>query len=269
MLIWVCAFHSEAKPVIDFYRLKKSHDNPPYDLYYGDQMVCVISGPGKVASAAASAWVAGKHHQVDSFAWINLGTAGAAQHEIGQIFGLNQIIDGDNGQRYYPITISKSSLLGHPGKCLSQASKNYDSKYLFDMESSGFAGASLRFSCAELIRSIKVVSDNQQHQTGHDRQKTSDLIYQHIDLIIAEAELLIALNQQLASLEVSAESIEKWLAAAHFSQTQKNQLRSLLGYLLNRSYNNEALLSQLNQQTSAKTMIESLQQISQQDSERL
>ena len=61
MLIWVCAMHCEAKPVIDFYRLKKSHDDNAFDLYRGDKMACIISGIGKLASAAASAWIAARH----------------------------------------------------------------------------------------------------------------------------------------------------------------------------------------------------------------
>ena len=55
MLIWVCALHCEAKPVIDYYRLSKSHDDNAFDLYQSDRMICVISGSGKLASAAATA----------------------------------------------------------------------------------------------------------------------------------------------------------------------------------------------------------------------
>ena len=57
-VIWVSALHCEAKPVIDYYRLKKSHDDNAFDLYRGDDMLCIISGVGKIASAAACAWIA-------------------------------------------------------------------------------------------------------------------------------------------------------------------------------------------------------------------
>ena len=77
MLIWVCALHCEAKPVIDFYRLKKSHDDNAFDLYRGENMACIISGMGKLASAAASAWIAARYEDSASIAWINLGVAGA------------------------------------------------------------------------------------------------------------------------------------------------------------------------------------------------
>lgn len=102
MLIWVCALHCEAKPVIDFYRLKKSHEHSAFDVYRGDDMTCVISGVGKVASAAASAWIAAGYRDHTTLTWINLGVAGAAEHDIGELFLLNKVVDADSGQRYYP-----------------------------------------------------------------------------------------------------------------------------------------------------------------------
>ena len=37
MLIWVAALHCEAKPVIDYYRLRKLHGQA-FDVYRGDGM---------------------------------------------------------------------------------------------------------------------------------------------------------------------------------------------------------------------------------------
>ena len=112
MLIWVSALHCEARPVIDFYRLRKSHDDNAFDLYRGDNMACIISGPGKVASSAACAWIAARYEDEASIAWINLGTAGAAQHDLGTLFSLHQIIDADDGHRYYPAPAIKGELDG-------------------------------------------------------------------------------------------------------------------------------------------------------------
>jgi nucleoside phosphorylase len=192
MLIWVCAMHCEAKPVIDFYRLKKSHGNNAFDLYRGDNMACIISGIGKLASAAASAWIAATHDETTSIAWVNLGIAGAATHEPGAIFALNQVIDADTGQRYYPIPGADSTLPGCACLTLSQPSDDYREEYLFDMEASGFMHSALRFSSAELTQSIKIVSDNHGHQTGKDRPRVSALIHQHIELIDKQATGLIA-----------------------------------------------------------------------------
>ena len=269
MLIWVCAMHCEAKPVIDFYRLKKSHDDNAFDLYRGDNMACIISGIGKLASAAASAWIAARHNHVASIAWINLGIAGAATDEPGAIFALNQVIDVDTGQRYYPAPGADSRLTGRACLTLSQPSEDYHENHLFDMEASGFMHSALRFSSAELTQSIKIVSDNHRCQTGKDRPRISALIQQHIEAIDQQATSLRTLNQEMVALAIPAESWQQLIELAHFSQTQKNRLRVLWRYLINRNLDSECLLQKLGACTSSKAIIETLEQLSYQDSEGL
>ena len=105
MLIWVCALHCEAKPVIDFYRLKKSHDGNAYDLYRGEDMVCIVSGPGKLASAAATAWIAAQEQSAGSLAWINLGVAGAAEHLVSHLPAFDVV--GDRGDHTREFTAGR------------------------------------------------------------------------------------------------------------------------------------------------------------------
>jgi nucleoside phosphorylase len=269
MLIWVCALHCEAKPVIDFYRLKKSHDDNSFDLYRGDNMACIISGMGKLASAAASAWIAARYEDAASIAWINLGIAGAASYELGSIFALNQVIDADTGQRFYPAPGADSALPGCACLTLGQPSEEYRDKQLYDMEASGFMHSALRFSSAELTQSIKVVSDNQRHKTGADRPRISALIHRHIELIDRQANALVALNQEIAALEIPAESWQQLNAMAHFSQTQKSRLRVLWRYLMNRDLSSEQLFNKIATCASSKAIIEVLEQLSYQQSEGL
>lgn len=269
MLIWVCALHCEAKPVIDFYRLKKSHDVNAFDLYRGDDMVCIISGIGKLASAAASAWIAARYEDTASLAWINLGIAGAASYELGTIFALNQVIDADTDQRYYPAPGAAHALPGCACLTLARPSEAYQDKMLYDMEASGFMYSALRFSSAELTQSIKVVSDNQQHKTGKDRSRVSALIQQHIALIDQQASSLMTLDQEIARLEIPTESWQQLIAMAHFSQTQKNRLRVLWRYLMNRDLDSAQLMRELNSCASSNAIIETLEQVSYRQSEGL
>jgi len=269
VLIWVCALHCEAKPVIDFYRLKKSHDERAFDVYRGDDMVCVISGIGKVASAAACAWVAARFDGEAALAWINLGVAGAAEHEVGKLFVLNKIVDADSGQSYYPVPAIPSSQASSACLTLSLPSDDYRDDSLFDMEASGFIYSALRFSSAELTQSLKIVSDNRHRQTGKNRQRVSELVEESIESIDRQATGLRSLKQDIAALEISSESWQQLLALAHFSQTQRNRLRVLWRYLGNRDFTSESLLQRLAPQTSAATIIETLEQISYRDSEEL
>ena len=268
MLNWVSALHCEAKPVIDFYRLKKSHDDNAFDYYRGDDMACIVSGTGKIACAAACAWIASRNQQAASLAWINLGIAGAAEHEVGALFSLNQVIDGDDGHRYYPAPATAAELAGSTCMTLSQASEEYREDCLFDMEASGFMYSSLRFSTAELIKSFKIVSDNRRQKATKNRQQVSDLVQQHIALIDQQAQTLCALNEEVAKLSITQDSWQQLTALAHFSQTQKSRLRVLWRYLMNREYQYQELLRQLGGSSSG-AIITTLERLCHLDSEDL
>jgi hypothetical protein len=268
MLIWVCALHCEAKPVIDYYRLKKSHRDNAFDLYCADDMACVISGIGKLACSAASAWVAERYAQAASLAFINLGIAGAAEHETGSLFSLHQVIDGDDGRRYYPAPSGKDTLAGSACMTLARPSDDYSEDYLFDMEASGFMYAGLRFSSAELLRSLKIVSDNRRESIGRDRHGVSTLVQQQMESIDRQARELAAVNGEFAALVPEPANWRRLLEQARFSQTQKNRLRVLWRYLLNREFEAEQILGQLHGR-SARAIVERLERLSHQDSERL
>jgi hypothetical protein len=133
------------------------------------------------------------------------------------------------------------------------------------MEASGFMYASLRFSSAELIKSLKIVSDNRNEKVGMNRQRVSDLVHQNIDSIDRQASALIALNDEVAGL---SPALEYWLqltAITHFSQTQKNRLRVLWRYLMNRDFDAATLLQQLQGQK-AGAIIKNLEHQSYQNS---
>ncbi len=269
MLIWVCALHCEAKPVIDYYRLKKSQQTRAFELYQGDNSACIISGPGKIASAAATAWAAASFAQHAAIAWLNLGIAGAADQALGSIFLINQVTDAETRRSYYPVTTAKSALAKASCISLSQPSFDYHPSHLFDMEASAFLATALRFSSAELCQCIKIVSDNQSENQARDKHRISAFIQQHIQLIDEQARQLQALSEQLASLEVPAEAWQQLASLARFSQTQQARLRVLLAYLLGRDYSMTQILQQIGDASSSKAILGSLQQMGYSDSNEL
>lgn len=269
MLIWVCALHCEAKPVIDYYRLKKFHDEHSFDLYLGEKTACIVSGIGKIASAAATAWAAAKFSELAPLAWINLGIAGAASRPIGSILLVNQIIDPDSGRKYFPVIIGDSPLERAGCLSLNQPGHDYHETQLFDMEASGFFDSAVRFSSAELIRCIKIVSDNQSLIPGRNRQATSDLIHRQIEPLCLQASELMRLRDELSSREIPLDAWRQFTEMASFSQTQKNKLKGLLRYLLNRDYSIENLSQRVGSGCSSRKVIEVLEQLSFQDSAKL
>jgi hypothetical protein len=269
MLIWVAALHCEAKPVIDYYRLCKSPPGQAFDVYRGDGMACIVSGPGKLASAAACAWMAAACTDQPALAWINLGTAGAAEHEIGTAFRLLKITDSDSGKSYFPVAVANAKLEGSDCLTLARPCTDYRADCLFDMEASGFVHAALYFSSAEMVQAVKVVSDNRREACGRDRPRISGLIQDRIEDIVREAAALADLAQARAGLEVPAESWRQLLALAHFSATQKSRLRVLWRYLHNRDFDSAGLLRSLATKSSAGSIIETLEQLSYRDSGNL
>ena len=268
-LIWVCALACEARPIIDRYRLKKSRRERGFDLYVGTDMACVVSGIGRLASAAATAWCAARFAAEPALAWINLGIAGAAEYELGTLVQVVQIVDAEDDQRFYPVPTDKALLPTASCLTLARAGDDYPAGKLLDMEASGFAASALRFSSAELVACLKVVSDNPRAQTGRDRQAVSALIAGQIDAIDAEAQRLLALADELAAREIDPADWRALLAAAPFSETERNRLRGLARYLFNRDYDRDALLARMAAEPTRRAKLDSLARLCHGDSAEL
>ncbi len=268
MLIWVCAMHCEAKPVIDYYRLQKLSGASPFDIYQGDNMTCVVSGIGKLAANAATASTAEKLKVHGSLAWINLGVAGAANTALGSAFLVNKCIDMETETPVYPGIIGQPALPTRSCLTVSRPTEDFQQEHLHDMEASGFMQAALYYSSSELVQSIKVVSDNESEKTGKNRQQTSLLIAGNMDAISQQAEQLNALNQQQLTRQLDEKVLVSFLAEAHYSETRKHQLHQLLNYLTNRDFDAETLLAECKNQQAAQ-VIKRLQQLSRADSRNL
>jgi adenosylhomocysteine nucleosidase len=202
MLVWIAALHCEAKPIIDYYRLKKSPEHHAFDVYQRENMQCIISGIGKTSAAAATAWIAALNRKQASIAWINIGTAGSASHEIGTLLWISKISDIESKRHYYPVPLLNSGLETAHCQTLNQPSIDYHLHQIYDMEASALFEAATRFSSAELVHCLKIVSDNPCQQTGRDKARISELIHQHIAQLTDFAESLSGLNNQLADLEI-------------------------------------------------------------------
>ena len=253
MLIWVAALHCEAKPVIDFFHLKKSHDHHAFDIYQTDNMCCIVSGIGKLNSAAATAWVAALHRQSRSIAWINIGTAGSESHAIGSVWSINKISDIESGHSYYPVPLINSRLSGGHCQTHNQPDNQYHSQSLSDMEASAFFGTATRFSSGELIHCIKVVSDNSDTPCSRNKNEVSQLIQQNMKAINEFSLALVELNQQIADMGILEPDWQRFLALAHFSQTQKTQLKHCLRFLLSQGDSVDSLIAVVTADTKASS----------------
>ncbi len=83
MINLVVALPAEARPLIEFFRLKEKTTIGTFRMYRQEDMSLVISGPGKIAAAAATALLAGSNTTGKQAAWLNIGIAGHATYAIG------------------------------------------------------------------------------------------------------------------------------------------------------------------------------------------
>ena len=269
MLVWVAALHCEAKPVIDYYRLKKSTSHHAFDVYLKGNMLCIISGIGKTAAASAIAWIAGIYHDKGSIAWINIGTAGSATHPVGTALSINKISDNELNQHFYPVPLIDSDLEAAHCLTLNQASTDYHPRQIYDMEASAFFESATRFSSAELVHCIKIISDNPSRQTAHDKARISDMINHHIARLASFAQALLELNQQLSQREIKVSDWQKITGGIHFTQTQQIRVKKSLGYLLNQTYTTGTLFADISNLQSADKIISHLEDLCHQQSQDL
>jgi adenosylhomocysteine nucleosidase len=182
MLIWMCALHCEAKPVIDFYRLKKTTDSQAFDLYQLGDTACIVSGIGDLNMAAACAWAASRFENHTS-CWINLGVAGHRILALGTTLLANQVLRKDNAQAIYPQAQLAHDFTSACVISLPAQQTDYHPNAAYDMEAYAFMHSCRHFTALEFCCCIKVISDNAVNPPTRDKAYISQLIADNIQSI--------------------------------------------------------------------------------------
>jgi adenosylhomocysteine nucleosidase len=259
MLIWMCALHCEAKPVIDFYRLKKNADCSDFDLYQAQDLVCIVSGIGDLNMAAACAW-AGARFANENLCWINIGVAGHASLPLGSVSIANQVYRQGHKQAIYPVpliqhTWNPVSIISLPGE-----QTVYHPSAAYDMEAYAFLHSCSRFTPLELCSCIKIISDNADHPPLRDKAKISQWIAQQMQDIARYATQLQLTADDFYAQTLPPKNLQRFLQLTHFTRTQQIQLAKILLALqaFEASLDSYYQLSQ--QQANSKQIITLLQQ---------
>lgn len=230
MIHFICAFYSEAKPLIDHYKLHKQKDPHPFKIYsnHKNNTSLTISGLGKTASAAAVCYSYSTLNATNTDAWINVGLAGHGSAEIGELVMAHTIRDKATDQTWYP---SFAFLFNHQtSECqtVDTPSTEYG-HHLIDMEASGFYQSSIRFSIYELIHVIKVVSDNNRESLKKiDKQKATNLIQDQVFNIVEISAQIKSLADEYSSTQAKPKHFQSFLSQWHFTKTQEVQLEKQL-----------------------------------------
>jgi len=172
MILLIAAMKPEADPLIRFYRLKKDMTVTAFPVFRNDSVALVISGTGKLRSAAASAMLLTMYtSRKDDTLLVNIGFAGSRTRSVvpGQLFVIHKITDADTGRDYYPDVLPetglpRAELTTFPRPVFETPEDSSKEALegrivLCDMEAAGIMEASARFLETQQVLILKVVSD--------------------------------------------------------------------------------------------------------------
>ncbi len=231
MIYIATALACEAKPIIDKYRLKRQTHLDAFPCYSGEEMHLIVSGMGRIAMAAATAYLAGHFSSGgERGIWLNIGIAGHPDFEQGMAVVPNKVIEQSSGKTWYPVfTGVPSNVEQCPLLTVDEPVESYREGCLHDMEGSAFMEVASRFTSFEFIHLYKLVSDNRFSGVAHiDKAYTTNMIagkLHEVDSLITDLQTLRQATQDpVMEEDMYAALIE----AASFSFSQKRQLRRLL-----------------------------------------
>ncbi len=203
-VIVVVALMSEARPLIDFYRLKKSCDAPFTVFSAADCYVqVVICGMGAISAATAVGYMS-ERSGVHDKAWLNIGIAGHRFYDVGtSVRVLSHRLEGSARKQFVSQAVawrgSVAELI-----TLGEVSSHYPDTELIDMEGNGFFAAAMHFNSSELIQSIKVVSDNAEYSAENlNAQAISNLV-------LGAREEIVGFIERLSDFVAVPIALDEW-----------------------------------------------------------
>ncbi len=229
MICFVVALPAEAGPLVRHYRLEPSED--AFLWYRRDDVALVVSGVGKAAAAAATAYLHARTGECPFGVWLNVGIAGHRSRPPGELVIAHTVSDAATGRRWYPVRLGGPRIDPLEVRTVDRAETSFDRDVAYEMEASGVFATALRWSTAELVHALKIVSDNR--QTGLDGVTGSAVggwIETHLGVLTAMADQGRELSSELApSRTARVETlVDAYRQRWHFTTSETRRLRRFL-----------------------------------------
>ncbi|MCP4204618.1 MAG: 5'-methylthioadenosine/S-adenosylhomocysteine nucleosidase [bacterium] len=226
MTFIVTALQSEARPLVRHFGLKGSDAPSPYRIYYGEEITLVVSGVGRVASAAATSFVFARAGAPRNRPWINVGIAGHPSAEIGSAWLAHKISDDSTGRSWYPSLVFDPGVPTAEVVTVDQPENRFARHALYDMEASAFFAVASRFALVELVQVLKIVSDNPSAPAGGLKPAdVARLVGEHAEAVSELVTKTRTVADGLAEVPVDP---EPWMSGRHFTVSQTRKLFELL-----------------------------------------
>ncbi|GBF10912.1 hypothetical protein [Tepidibacillus sp. HK-1] len=167
MIFIVNALYPEAKPLIEYFQLKKVSQISRIQLYENNGIVLAVSGVGITSSAIATTYLLTKYEVKATDTILNIGVAGAKSQKLqGDLIYCHKIIHHDTKYNYYPDILVQHSFSEGVLETFSTIVDLSMSKEvigdLVDMEGAGFFEAASTFLPPHQIHILKIISDQLQ-----------------------------------------------------------------------------------------------------------
>ena len=231
MIHFIVATTSEARPLIDFFKLKKKKSISNFIFFDNDEISLTISGIGKINAAMSVTHTYYEFNKVRNNVWVNLGIAGHISYDIGKIFLINKVIDKETNYKYFPRIINNCNL--DQKSCITYSEQNFFyNDDLSDMEASGFFMAADKYTTKELIHSIKIISDNEEQKIDFsDKNKLYDIIKSNKILITSYVENIYKIWKKFYfNKKKIDEKVKKALENKNLSFYQKKEFTKVLEF---------------------------------------
>ena len=154
----VVAMKREAKPLINYWKLKKRDETEKIFFNKKKKINLIISGIGKKKAEQATELLT-KKTTIKSF-FLNIGIAGHKDLKLGDIVLVSKVTDNKSKYNWYPTLLWKTKIQKIPLITVGFPKIRYTTNFLYDMEASGFFKIARKYVGPEMVQSIKIISDN-------------------------------------------------------------------------------------------------------------
>lgn len=234
MIYIAVALGMEAKPIVDYFNLKKDNDIKKLQVFRSERVTLIVTGVGILKSAIALTHVLSQEKIERDDIFLNIGICGARDKsfQIGDVVLCNKVINSELQKNYY-----SDMIFNHPFKEGSLESFNvpiYSAENidgdLIDMEGAGLIEATTYFFQSYQLNFIKIVSDYlEKGVTGENIKILLEKSLLKIDKWLKEREKFKIEKEIDFSTEERRAFIDL-VKRAKFTATMENELKNLLLY---------------------------------------
>ncbi|MEZ4273622.1 MAG: hypothetical protein R3C68_19945 [Myxococcota bacterium] len=225
---FVVAHKGEAQPLIEHYGFKRCKEGA-FTIYRSDDHThLILSGPGKIAAASATAYlfaILGEHRDM---AWINFGCGGHRDMQVGEVCHAIKISEHNSDRTWYPQSVLPHVAQAAELMTVDIAEKDFATTAVYEMEAAGYFALASRLSSVELVHSLKVITDNRQTPWGTPKQAAKTMHTLLAPCIALEQGLRQLSNEVTNRSNANHELASTFFSTWHFTRTQQIQLGDLL-----------------------------------------